>query len=529
MGLQDIVKEIKRELPPFNNALIRDLREQEIEGLTDFIAERLYECCEVIDPLLKLTDFQVLSPSERLLFELRAPHQTNMVNIRDDEAVLVAYNFQYCDIKFTKHLYVPSYCYEDSSIIVGGTRYECQLTMVEKLFSTNARHNGVTIKVIRSPISFWKNTLHKYQDVVGGKQFIGSIVSCQIHWKQPPKTTRKIKPSIIHYLLCKFELIEVLAMFGIPIDAATFVVTDQYEDEFYYFKAQDRAIQKNPVLLKVKKELMEADRNLQDIVTSIVYLMSPTRSPISMNYLQNASTDLFKILLGKIIHGPNTDIHQSLNYMQRHIQSVDTYLDNYTRNIFAASGIQIASIYDLLVFVSMNINKIVVNNPNNNMFNKRLETIRSVVIEGMFKYLYKQIYKYERKRDKKYMEEVVANILRISPTFIISSLSKSESTRFNPSIQTDNWLLTIASKAVKKLSAIKSSGTKKTSGGLIDSPVNRFHPSMMICESAIGFSHTNPGSSFIINPYAEIDETGGFIKTEKHQEFEKQINDLLPR
>ena len=443
-----------------------------------------------------------------------------------DRAVLVAYTFRFGDKTFTKHLYVP-YIYEDSSFVVNGTRYEAQLAMAEKLFSTTSRSNGVTIKVIRSPIKFWQ-TVISYRDLLTDEIFTGSIVSCKIYAKDPPKSARRIRPTVVHYLLCKYSVGEVFEKFGAPKDSASFIRNEKMDPKFYYFKAQDRALDKDPVILKVNKEVMDTNRGCQDVVSAIVYLLSGIRNPTTLEWLYSNSTELFRILLGKIIY-VNIDKNQALNAMNRHFESVDNYLDSYTKKIYEVNGIFVNDIYDLLVFVAQNIGQIVINYPNNNMYNKRLETITSVIIDGMFRYLYDQIYKFERKKNNKYMEDNVSSTMRISPTFILSSLGTSESTRFCPSVNNDNWLLSVGSKGVKKLSAIKNGpGTKKNSGGHLNSPMNRFSPSMITCESLVGFG-SSPGSTFMINPYSEIDSTGGFIKTPEMEELEKLINPILPR
>lgn len=518
--LQRIVKAVRNDLPKFNDNLIVDLRKKEADNLVAFIADRYRECAEVADPNLVLLNYEILPPITRLNDELQKGMKKNQINIRDNESVLVNYNFQYHDKIFTVSLYVP-YLFEDSTIVVNGTHYECLLNVTEKLFSVRASSSGVTIKVIRSPISCWRNVLHPFIDAVTGEQFIGSIVSCKLYFKKITKSKRA-RPTIIHYLLCKYSLGEVLTRFNVPADAAMYVEHEDFNKDFHYFKIKPNASNKDQIYLKVNRQLMADHKMLHDIVSAILYLMATSHRSVNFQELIHDSKTIYMILLGKIVHNNNIDRIHALSYMIKHIESADTYLDNYTKNLFIANGIHINDIYDLLSFIAENINKIIVSCPNNNMYNKRVEAINNVIIDNLMRTLYRRIYKYDKKPDIAHMTKSIMVSLKVPPLSILKALGSSDSIRFSPSIYSDNWLLSIGNKIVKRLSASQKpmAGAKKeqkTHGSGINAPVNRFHISMMVVESPIGFS-SKPGTNCIINPYAEIDETGGFVRNEFAEE-----------
>jgi len=519
-----IVQAIKAELPPFNDSLIRGVRKKEVGNLVQFLVDRYEECIQVIGEDIVLLKHEVVPPCERLKFELESNRKMNLINIRDDEAVLVEFTFKYKDTIFTKKLYVP-YIFENSSIIINSIRYECLLSMSEKIFSVR-KDNGITIKVIRSPVSFWNNTLHSFQCIVSEKSFVSSLITCKIHYKKTSKSKKRLKPTAIHYLLCKFTLPEVLMRFGLDPECVTYTneVTDT--DDFYYFKAQNLSMKKNPILLKVNKKLLNEDKLLKVIVGSITYLLNSFRS-VDYEGLLCRSQSVYKIFLGKIIFNPNLDNYSAHNYMDKHIKSVDTYLDEYSRKIFQANGLKVDDIYDLICYVFTNIDQIVMMHPNNNMYNKRLDSINSVLIDNLLSTLYYKIYTPDKKSNKKYMQDVVTRSLDVIPRFILKRMSDSDNVRFNANIYNDNWLLSIGDKIVKRLSATKKNtrsakSKKRSHGNEINAPSNQFHPSMIVVESAVGFS-SRPGSNVLVNPYAEIDEFGGF----KLNEVSEEANDIL--
>lgn len=515
--MQSIITAVKNSLPKFNNSLIIDHRESEINGLVEFIAQRYRECAGVANSNLELINYEILPPITRLNEELTFGMKKNHINIREDEAVLVNYNFRFYDTIHTVKLYIP-YIFEDSTIIVGGTSYECLLSVTEKLFSIRSNSNGVTIKVIRSPISFWRNTLHAFSDSVTGEQFVGNIVSCKLYYKKTSKA-KKTSPTIVHYLLCKFTLREVLMKFDIVPSAAVFVEHEKPEEGFYYFKVKNVANVKEQIFLKVDKVLINENRMLHDIVSAIIYLMIGSRI-VNFADLMHDSKTIFLILLGKLVFSNGISQVHALSYMRKHLESLDTYLDNYTKGIFRANGVIVDNIYDLICFIAKNISQIIVSHPNNNMYNKRVEAINNVIIDRLLKDLYLRIYNYEKKPDNSHMSKATVDALKVSPKSILKTLGSSDSVRHNPAVYGDNWLLTIGNKVIKRLSAAtKTSPTTKSkmhdSG--INSPVNKFHPSMLVIESPVGFS-SKPGVNCLVNPYAKIDENGGFVRDEFAEE-----------
>lgn len=516
--MRAILDKVKSTVPRFNDKLLIDFREREVTNMIQFIADRYIECIRNIDEALYLDHWEIQPPIERLKYELNEKYSSNRVNIKPDEAVLVKFVFKYNDRVMDKYLYIP-YIYEDNALNIGGKRCDCMLSVTEKIFSIRVRSNGFTIKLIRIPISFWKNTLYSSQCLVTGENIIGHVVSCKAHYKKPVKSKKRAKPTVMHYLLCKYSVADMLHKFGFDEDDARFITyTDKVDNDYLYFKAQQVASDKQPIMLKVKRESLYNNRLLRDIVASMLYITASSRS-VSVDIVDpNMSTSVFRILLGKSVYNTNINSQQAHNYMNKHMESVDEYLDAYTKSILNYYGIHVNNVYELMIYALVNFDMIMLNHPNNNMYNKRVEVVNNAIVDGMIRKLYTNIYKYERKNNAKYMfDQMIKGSLRISPKMVMSKLRNVDNARRNASIYGDNWLLAIGDKVIKRLSASNKPGndgkSKKKGKSDISAPVNLFHPSMIVVESAIGFS-SNPGVNALINPYATIDDIGGYKKTD---------------
>jgi hypothetical protein len=127
-------------------------------------------------------------------------------------------------------------------------------------------------------------------------------------------------------------------------------------------------------------------------------------------------------------------------------------------------------------------------------------------------------------------KEVVPKALYMKPRQIMRAKAFSivDNIRSNPSVQSDNWLITVGSKIVKRLSVTGANSTKKAASGGIKSAVNRFHPSMMLLESVYGVG-SRPGVNVVLNPYCLVDELGTFVKDEYTSQIESELNKIISR
>lgn len=80
----------------------------------------------------------------------------------------------------------------------------------------------------------------------------------------------------------------------------------------------------------------------------------------------------------------------------------------------------------------------------------------------------------------------------------------------NSSLYNDNTLLSTLIKKVRLVSTQERGSKKKTN--LISAKEHQFHPSFLAIESALAISSSSPGISGDINPFAQIDENGNFLK-----------------
>jgi hypothetical protein len=506
--VEKILSAVKEQLPKFNDKALIELRKKELDNAIDFIRERIEEALIIIREDVHLELLEIVPPYERVSYELKANRITNSVNIDSNEMVLVKFVFRFGDEKFDKYLYVP-YRFEDTFTIINGTKYNFQLCLIEKIFSRI--NNGFTIKLLRSPISFWKNKLFSFTTIDGSTTITETAIEVKIYYKKQNKNRNRLRPTLVHYLLCKFGFNGSLDKLDIPRDKCLFVKDKDDDPDYVFFKAQNIAMQRKPILLKVHKSLLKRN-DVRRFIVAVLYINNGFKKILYDDLIMDSIT-VYRVMLGRIIYSKDIVAISAFNYMTDHINSFDSYLDTITKTMFHNEGIMINDIYEMLVYIFYNIDRILLEYTNNNFYNKRFTSFYLAIIDTLVVSLNNSIYDNEKDKNRQHLLSVIKKMLSIFPRRIIKDLYSGPNVRMNPDQYNDNTLLSTGMKLIKQL------GVNKTnSSTAIGAPVNKFHPSFVAVESLVGFASSNPSTNAIINPFVEIDDHGGIIKDSKRCE-----------
>lgn len=511
--MDKIIRAVKQQLPRFNDYLLKDFRRDQIEQAIDFMGTIFGEAIKLFKGEIKYIGHQVMTAEERVAHELDNKITGGMVNIRDCEWVSVVYKFEYRNHVYTVPIYLP-YLHNDF-IVINNTKYAVQLAISEKVFTQI--NNGITAKVVRSPINFWRNRVFQMESVTSGEIAFESIVTVKIHNKSTRRKKNCIHPTVIHYLLCKYGLDRTLELFGMRREDVEIVehIDKRDIDLYEYYAAQKVSKNRAPLYMKVKKEILKDTKKLR-CIASILYLLTYFKKH-TVDALYDPDAAIFKIMLGKIIHGEHITDPMAINHIESHMLSLDSYLDPITQARLQEMGISLSNIYDLLIYVFSNIDKMMLDHAHSDLYDKRIDVLDNLLVATIVQKIYHRFYNFEA-RSSKYNEKIVRSLLRISGQQV-RKIYTSAIVRMNPSRYNDNWLISIGIKKVRQ------NNVKSANNNLIGAPEHRYHPSFAVVESAIAFSASNPGSTGSINPYLEIDEHGFIVRNE---EVASQADALLP-
>ena len=518
----DIVNKVAASVPRYNDYLLRGFMHEQIDGAAEFVSTMFKEAVKLFGGIIEYRDYQVVSPERCAEHELK---ERRGCRITTSDLYLVEYIFVHNGKEYRVPLYIPFL--RNDVVMIEDTNYVLQRSIKEQAFSRTM--NGVTIKVIRQPIPFYNSPTSFRLESVSDDWFSNERVTTTSIYNQSQNVNRRKMPdvTVIHYLLCKFGLVRTMERFGLSPDDYEFCLDVGGDTEtFRYFSARHAKRKlSSDLFFKIRKDKLE-DPKMSKLVASILYtITTPVFHKHQLRSFYEPTGSVFRIMLGRIIHGNSISEIQSKSKIDTHISSVDTYMDPITRARLASYGISVGDIYDLFQYVFMEIEKLC-RVSHTDLYNTRVDYIEEVLVETVVKNVYLRWYDALRRlgggaklEPKKFTEREVTRILRM-PDTLIAKLSDSRVVQKNPPAYGDNALVGWLSGKVRQSSL-------SASGQVIKSPDHRFHSSQVAVESIVAFSKTNPGAAGTINPYLEITRNGNVVRPDFADELD-ELDKYLP-
>ena len=502
----ELANAIRSKLPQFNRYLIKGFMREQISSAAEFIEIVFKEAVKQLSDAITYVGMRVIPPEECADMELE---YKKGCPITVSELLLVEYIFAYNGKHISVPLYIPYL--KNDVIVIEGTNYVLQRSIKEKVFSRTT--SGITMKVIRQPIPFYRTSSYRIESISGDWYSNESVPTTSIYNQPRSNRSKMIDASIIHYLLCKFGFLGTLARFGLTSEDMVFVksVGGDIEEYHYFVGKKAKSLKQVDIFLKVRKHLL-SDPIISKLAANILYTITAFQKHHVEDLYEPTGT-VFRVMLGKIIYG-NTQLDiQCKNKIDTHIKSLDTYLDPITRDRLHSYEIYVNDIYDMLQYVFKEIDKISLSTSHTDLYNSRVDVMEELLVETIVKSVYTRWYKVETDA-KKLKDKDVQKQLNF-PRDLVAKLHLSRIVQKNPPAYGDNilvgWLI----------QKIRQSGLS-TSGRIIKSPDHRFHPSMAAVETLISFSKSNPGAGGAINPFLQITNNGSVIR----QNYSNEIDDL---
>lgn len=497
--MDDIIAAVDDALPKFNRELIIDYPKSQVDKTVDFLSAAFTEAMKFLRGKVKYQGYRVLTPEERVMFEIST--QKSGAAIAGSELQLVAYDFLYNEKKFTSHLYLP-YMVE-GQIIIKNTRYAIMHGITEKVFSRS--RNGITVRVIRQPLDFWRNTHFHLESVVTGQHTNEFVIGTKLHAHK----SKKIQATVIHYLICNFGFYGTLNRFGLSADDVMFsdVIDDADTGTFDYFfaKKQFKDVSKLPngqVYMKVRRAVLE-DPIHRKLIANILYFLTKWNRH-SVEDLTEPTGTVYRVYLGEILYGGGIGEAMACSQADTHLFSVGCFLDPMTRDRLATFGIHVNDMWELLHYIFTELDRILVTTAHQDLYDKRITITDLFMIETFVSMIYSRIYNIDQNPNRLGDKEL-SRLVGLRANGIRGIARAPNVSMVGNSIINGNMLLSFG------LQKIRLSGSKAATPSL-NSPDARFHPSVAAVETLVGFSGSNVGVTGLINPFAEISNEGGIVK-----------------
>lgn len=508
MNFDDIVLAVSEVCPKFNKSALRDFVADNIDNAPAFAAMVLQEGFKIIDADVEFISYRILSPEERVKFDLKKTTSKNTrpkIPMTVSHLRLVEYTVRFQDTFIQSRIYLP-YLYEDM-LFMGDKRQVVRKVLLEKTFSRiqEKGKDGLSVSPIRVNLPFDRRRTHRIFSYVTGQDYTHFIVTAGLYHGT---ITKKIsETTILHYMLAKFGFSQTKKKFGFTSADVSFVGEVGTDTDVYdYFSARkdDPNTNKDKALfLKVKRTVLADDLSRKFIV-NLMYVLAPFNiQDIDNVYVEQGS--IWKTILGMLTMTDPTEVKGHSNAIV-HLRSVDHFIDPITKKRFVDFGIPINDTYDLLVYIFINIDRYMVENLSQDVYNSRLDVANGIFVQGIANKMFMNIY-YLIRRPNISLQDIT-KALRFNPMMFKAALSskKDDSKHYiaPPDIIGDNFLFA-------------GGLTKIRLGG---KPEQRLHPSHLVVESINAFVGKHIGKTGYLNPFVPTDSQGAIV----HPDYAAEID-----
>lgn len=495
----DIIAAVDAALPRFNEHLLNDYPNQQVDEIKDFLSMAFNEAMKFLRNLVKYEGYRILSPEERVHFEI-TQQRMGGAPITSSELILVAFDFLYEEKRHTAYLYLPYMI--DGVLTIRNTKYAIMYGITEKIFSKGP--GGITVRVIRQALHFWRSHHFMLQSVTSDYRKNEFIVGAKLHTRDSRR--KNITTTITHYFLSKFGMNGTLRRFGMDPQDLKFVKkigndTGDYEYFVAIKQTKQEAAQNDPtVYMKVSKSALQ-DPTFSKLAANVCYILSK-RNNHTVESLYDRENTTFLVYLGELLYGPIGD-GMAKSQADTHMHSVDFFLDPTTRDRLSAFGVEVSDIWDLVQYIFTEIDRILVTSTHQNLYEKRIVLTDLFVIETFTARMYRRVYTLDQ-NPRRLDSKELAKLINLKPTGIRGISRAPNVEMVGTSIINGNRLLSFG------LRRIRLSGAK-TATPTPMSPDARFDPSIAVVETLIGFAGKSASVTGLMNPYAQVDPRGGGI------------------
>jgi len=510
-----IVHEVNEEVPPFNDYLLLKFRSEKLKQIPEYFSMMLAEGSKLL-PGVKYLGYTELSPEEYLqkMLSEKSNGVIRGVDINPLNVSMLRYEFEFSGTKYEIFRQIPFM--RNRYIEMYGKRYYPIFPVGER-GGVHRSANSVIAKVMRAPLTFWRNTPVVFS-TMSGKICRELIPTTKIYFGSTG--SNKNKPPLLLYLLSKFGFYETLNRLGIP---GRIIISETYRDDlnaegWEHIKVagctqslEDKSAPRICYIIAHKNDLQDQHMRSEDrVIKTVASLYSILTFYKKFEYRDLVNSLAYYVAaLGKY---NNPAISKDISLMENatnHIAMNDTLLDLVSIQQLQTVGIYVNDFYEFITKVYLEIDEWLNNYNPINQFDKKIGSLDQMM-GGEVRKLFSKIYRIINNRNVGVNHATVRKFTR-SASYSSNWLHSSSIFRCNPSRCNDNWLLGIGAKRIRTLQNTEIGSGSNVSRATLPVALLKAHHSQLVVESALDIPTSSPITSGSINPYLQITESGDII------------------
>lgn len=488
------------------------------------------------------------TPLEGYRYQTRALNNIRRYDINRNDIRMYVFHFEFNGTPMQKYIYLP-FISRHGFMHMNGVKYVVSPVVADGIMTI--KPNSIFVKLIKTKLWFERFVS---QIVVDGVREYVPIYFSKIHHKESDSNSGgrmiKMKPTLVHYLCCKYGMTKTLELFG--FSNVLMVNVDEFKQNPDKYPKEDWVVVestgKKPArsyayglytpmqyLFLVPRQQYENISTAPSVLGTLIYVLEHFPSPKRMNPDTINNIDSWRLMLGESIRSSDEHYAVIKNAMDKHMISLDEYVDEMVHDDFKRIGFgQIDSVYKLFIFIVQNFNVMVseVNKiaTSNSFYGKQLQVLQFLlynIVKAINRcYFELNGLRIEQERDpnKVIKDDDIRKILgNIRPEEIMRIKEHAEIIPVED--PTDLPLLKLGRIVVPQEKSDKLR-TSKTSFD-VSSPENKLNASLIEVGAALDMAKADPAGRNRINLFVKLSDDLTIIPNEELEPIMSSLRDKL--
>lgn len=488
------------------------------------------------------------TPLEGYRYQTRALNNIRRYDINRNDIRMYVFHFEFNGTPMQKYIYLP-FISRHGFMYMNGVKYVVSPVVADGIMTI--KPNSIFVKLIKTKLWFERFVS---QIVVDGVREYVPIYFSKIHHKESDSNSGgrmiKMKPTLVHYLCCKYGMTKTLELFG--FSNVLMVNVDEFKQNPDKYPKEDWVVVestgKKPArsyayglytpmqyLFLVPRQQYENISTAPSVLGTLIYVLEHFPSPKRMNPDTVNNIDSWRLMLGESIRSSDEHYAVIKNAMDKHMISLDEYVDEMVHDDFKRIGFsQIDSVYKLFIFIVQNFNVMVseVNKiaTSNSFYGKQLQVLQFLlfnIVKAINRcYFELNGLRIEQERDpnKVIKDDDIRKILgNIRPEEIMRIKEHAEIIPVED--PTDLPLLKLGRIVVPQEKSDKLR-TSKTSFD-VSSPENKLNASLIEVGAALDMAKADPAGRNRINLFVKLSDDLTIIPNEELEPIMSSLRDKL--
>ena len=505
-----LFKHIFDQRPKMNPLIAEGVATRQMEA-PEVRLDRVWRCAQkLFPPGLTYEDYHVCTPDEELAIKTRR-RAGNVLELSQSDVYAVEFIFHFNGKLLVKHpIYLP-FTRDAGSIFIRGSRFTITPVIADRCLSVSK--GSIFFPPLRDKITFKQ---FPWTISVDGKQASAYVQTAKIHHFKQDAETKKTPGSVqgnhslVHYLICRYGLYDT---FKVHFDCDPIFGDDSTDwssfdpKEWVMVRSaglRPRALKGahyEPSKLQVAIRREQWNDTIASVVAAFFYVVDLFPERLTLEDLH--SERLWCILFGVIIFGASNGEGKVLEDFRNHLNSLDEYVDDITREDLHADQVPVDNIYELMAVIIERMPDMLSNQDVANLEGKRLITWK-YVLHDIVRSIFTLAYQLNPKNRVLQEQDLRKAITRGIGTEMIMKINGSGHPEVTNIVSPSDSMVTKFTSTAIPQSRAGARSARSDHDRTFSDPASHLHSSILAAGSFLNQPKADPGGASKLNVFGTL-------------------------